>query len=128
MKAIIKKAISRTAVIIKGIFTSRPKQQGIKMQSGITRLKPHELYTNKIFSVLKGNLNFPVPPLHRSELKMVHRRLVQYQRLRWQGSPQERAAALKKLEKEWSRFQRNHLRKIRGETGKIIPMSFGPKD
>src|SRR5271169_1756856 len=118
MKAILKQVIKRTAVIIKGIFTARPRQKERRLILSIARMKPDDLYTNKIFSVLKGNPDYPYPPIYRRELKMVHRRLVQYQRLRMYASAPEKAVALKKLSKEWNRLQRNHLRKIKGNPPK----------
>ncbi len=113
-ESLSKKVISRSSAIIRSIFPARSKKQEY-----ISGSKTNDQVCKSILVQLKDN------KAYGRDVKMVHRRLAQYQRLRWHGSNVNQAEALKKLEKEWRRYERNRLRKIKGENGTIIPIQCG---
>jgi hypothetical protein len=132
MGAILARIISKSTAILKHLFAL--DKPGPANSSG--RPEAGKRIYKSIVNELKVNPGFPA---YRSDLKLLHRRLAQYQRLRIHGSP-DASTALKKLEKQWRRVQRNSMRRIKslpagrrggirqrtdppGQTGKIIPIS-----
>ena len=96
MKTILRKIISQ-------LFPSREIRNERKM------LKTGDKLYKRIVARLKTNVADSNPPYHRKNL--LHRRLKQYQQLRRQGSIHAKAAAIRKLEKEWKKFQRDCQKK-----------------
>jgi hypothetical protein len=54
-----------------------------------------------VLATMHGTLHFPNPAVRHDEIKRMYKLLEQYQRLRNQGSEQDRMQALKKVEKQW---------------------------
>jgi hypothetical protein len=106
MKTILKKIISQ-------LFPSREIRSGRKM------LKTGDKLYKRIITRLKTGAENTYPDYHRKNL--FHRRLKQYQQLRRRGSIHAKAAAIRKLDKEWRKFQRDCVKKKKDT--KIIPVS-----
>ena len=92
MKTILRKIISQ-------LFPSPQKREERKM------LRAGDKIYKRIVARLKTSKENIVPPYRRKNL--LHRRLKQYQQLRRYGSIHAKVAAIRKLKKEWRKFQRD---------------------
>ncbi len=117
MKA-IRNIISRLAAWLKRPFRKAEARRIISDHEQLLNLvsKADNAIYKSIVTQLK---NDPGVPAHGADVRLLHRRLAQYERLIAHGSLADQDRALRRLEKQWRKVESRHHRKEEKDISRV---------